>query len=201
MRRISVDNGRMDISLSLKCYKSRMMSVWKIFDFEANRGKIWVLGPFRFKRHQKLKETMWAPVMSVLTRWCHWEQVHSWPPICATAPQWWCWTAGVCDGSAHDRSPSQCWKAKQDVQKCCRKSASVLSNARFYAPQWIFMAAPCRDRVYVMRGPDRHKPRCHAVVYSHSSHPLITESHKGDAQPLHGDAVLLGIELVCPLFF
>lgn len=40
MRRISVDNGRMDISLSLKCYKSRMMSVWKIFDFEANRGKI-----------------------------------------------------------------------------------------------------------------------------------------------------------------
>lgn len=43
------------------------------------------------------------------------------------------------------------------------------------------------------------EPQCHAVVNSHCSHPLITKSHEGDAQPLHGDAILLGIELVRPL--
>lgn len=40
----------------------------------------------------------------------------------------------------------------------------------------------------------------HGVLYSHSSHPLITESHKSDAQPLHGDPVLLRIKLISPFF-
>lgn len=115
--------------------------------------------------------------------------MHSRPPICATAPQWWCLTAGVCDGSARGCSPSQCLKTKQDVQESCISTQQHL-------PLCLFMVSPCCDRVCVIRG-----ARCHAVIYSHSSHPLITKSHKGDAQPLHGDAVLLSIELVCPLLF
>lgn len=88
-------------------------------DFGTDHRRIKVWGPLRFERHR-------VSVMSVLTRWCHWEQVRSWPPICATAPQWWCWTAGVCDGRAHDGSPSQCWKTKtrrkKSVAEICTSS-------------------------------------------------------------------------------
>ncbi len=119
--------------LSLRCYKSRMMSsARKILTLRLIKEKYEHWDP-SVLRGTKKKETMWVPVVSVLTRWCHWEQVRSWPPICATVPQWWCWTAGVCDGSARDRSPSQCWKAKQDVQKCCRNvhHCSVMSAFMF----------------------------------------------------------------------
>lgn len=69
--------------------------------------KFWEVPPTQQKKKKKKK---WNPVMSVLTRWCHWERVHSWPPTRATEPQWWCWTAGVCVGSPRGCNPSQCWK-------------------------------------------------------------------------------------------
>lgn len=82
---------------------------------------------------------------------------------------------------------------KTSCTKVVKKATSALSNACFCVFLWF---ALCRDRVYVMSG-----PQSHAVIYSHSSHPLITESHKGNAQPLHRDAVLLSIELVGALLF
>lgn len=64
-----------------------------------------------------------------------------------------------------------------------------------------YVVTLCRDCICMMREPIKHRPQCHALVYSHSSHPLIAKGHKGDAQPLHGDAVLLSIKLICPLLF
>lgn len=39
----------------------------------------------------------------------------------------------------------------------------------------------------------------HTADYSHSRHPLVSESHKGYTQPLHGDPLLLRIKLICAL--
>lgn len=79
------------------------------------------------------------------------------------------------------------------MYKSSTQASSALSNACYYVFLWML---PAVTGFIVMR-----RPQCHAVIYSHSGHPLITESHKGNAQPLHGDAVLLSIELVSPLLF
>lgn len=58
-----------------------------------------------------------------LTRWCHWEQVHSWPPIYATELQWWRLTAEACAGSSHRCSLSQCWKIEETFSSGVQRRA------------------------------------------------------------------------------
>lgn len=112
-----------------------------------------------------------------LTRWCHWEQVHSWLPIYATEQQWWRLTAEACADSSRRCSPSQCWR---DTNKGS-----------------IYMLI-CSDILDSLSGPQLDDS--HRVLYSHSGHPLVTECHKSDAQPRHGDSVLLRIKLIRPFF-
>lgn len=137
-----------------------------------------------------------VPVTLVLARWCHWEQVHSWPPICVTGPQWWCWTAGVCGGSPRDCDLSLCCRMNQDAQKHTRNISVYIC---------IYISNQQSLTLFLSVTWQQHDERtwwtqtCQAVVYSHSSHPLITECHKGDAQPPRRDAVLLCIKLVCSL--